>query len=545
VRKSSMRVGVRTMAAGAAAVLIAAAAVGARDAAADTVSAPIPLGAAPESPRVVAVAPNVGKVYVSNHYGNTLSVISTSDDTKLLTTILNVTHPGAIHISSDTGRVYVPDHDPSGGTLAVIDSATDTFVVPPVSTGGFSPSAVDTTPGDARIVVTNENSNSVMVLDHDLNVVASLTDPAFNKPHEVLISPAGKAYVANKGSSEVTVIDVTAAVPSVVGHIAVGADPDSMRFVGSRLWIANYLDGTISRIDTSSDTVISTVTVGSHPHGLADNPSSSLVLVANEASNTVTALSGSTGNVIPGAEAIPVGTFPQRIHITDDGKRAYVPNEGSDSVTVIDLTVSPPVAIATLDNAAGIGAAPSSLAVLGHSKVYVANKNDNTVSVITIQEAAAAPPSPTSTSSPVPTRTAPPTETPAPTDTPAPDTVMAPPDNSSTAAQSDSPADPGTPPGAAAPSPQSGVAGANAAPSTGTPSAAPSRTAKATVAAGSIAQDTGAATGAGQSAAGSARSGGAPSWIWLAASLGVMAVAGVGGYGRRNQIAALLSRMKR
>ena len=384
MRKSNLHMRGKIAAAAAIVLLMVTLAAGARDAVADTVSPPITLGPAPQSPRVVAIAPSVGKVYVSNHLGNTLSVISTSSDS-LIKTIPGVTHPGAIHIS-DTGRVYIPNHDPTGGSLAVVDSGSDTQVAgSPVSTGGFSPSSVDTTPGDSRIVITNENSNSVMILDHDLHVVKYLDDLAFkfNKPHEVLIDPSGtKAYVANKGSSEITVINIADVTPTFSKVITVGSDPSSMRFVGNTLWVANFLSGTISLINPSDDTVIGTTAVGNSPHGLVDNVGSTLVLVANQSSNTVTALDGS-GTVL---KTIDVGVSPQRIHMTDDGKRAYVPNEGGDSVSVIDL--SSLTVVQTLDGTAGIGGSPSSLAVLGHSKVYVANKNDNTVSVIKIEEAA-------------------------------------------------------------------------------------------------------------------------------------------------------------
>jgi YVTN family beta-propeller protein len=527
---------------------------GARDAAADTVSAPVAIGS---SPRVVAIAPASGRVYVSNHLSGTVSAISTSTDSVVAT--INAGHPGALHVGDGDHRLYVPDHDPTGGTLTVIDTATDAPIAgSPFVTQGLFPSAVDTTPGDSRIVVTNENSNGVTVFDHDLRVVKYLTDPAFNKPHEVVINPAGtKAYVANKGSNEVTVVDIASAVPSVVAHIAVGLDPDSLRFVGNTLWVANFLDspGSISRIDSTSDTVIGgPVLVGSSPHGLADTPDSSVVLVANQSSHSVTALSGGSGAVLATIDlGDPAGASPQRIHITADGKRAYVPNEGGSTVSVIDIPSL--TLVATLDATSGIGGAPTSLAILNSSKVYVANKADNTVSVITVQEAA---PTPTATRTPISTATARPTRTPvadasstpAPGDTPSPDQPTAGP-NADTPVDQAAQATPDSavagiaatpPPGATTAA--GGTPAASGTAAAGTPLATRSPAARATAPVGSIGGDSNTA-GSQLSNADASGSGGAPSWIWLAVGLGVIALVGAGGYFGRERLVAQISRFRR
>jgi YVTN family beta-propeller protein len=331
-------------------------------------------------------------------------------------------------------------------------------------------------------------------------------------------------------------------LPLITTRIPVGLGPGSLRIVGPTLFVANQKDGTVSLIDLATDSVVKTTRVGDSPHGLAEE--GSMVLVSNEASGTLTALS-SAGEVLKtrdGADFIQLRTNPldpsgrpQRIHVTKDGKRAYVPNEEANTVSVIDL------ASLTLIDTIPVGSAPTTLDI-SRGEVFVGNRDSHTVSVIAIQQDSAA-----ATSTPVVTETPRPTRTPLPgeTFTPTPDTGVAgaaatPAEGASPVptdgAPDSEPIEPGLPVAASSATPTS-TAGA------GTPTAAPSRTAIT----GSLAPDSSAGGVAGETATPEAlsASGGAPSWIWLAAALGVLAVLGAAGYAGRERIASYASRMRK
>lgn len=511
---------------------------GARGASADAVATNVTVGS---SPRVVAIAPN-HRVFVANRLSNSLSVIDPGSDTVINT--ITVSRPGALHIGTD-GRVYVPDHDRTGSTLTVIDS--NSYAATTVSTGGLWPSAVDTSADNSRVVVTNELSNSVAVFDGSLNLLTNPPLAVGAKPHTVVVNPAGtKAYVARQGDlaadpGGIVVIDLASFATK---NITVGSQPTSLDFVGSTLFVGNSGSSNVSLIDTTSDTVTKTVPTEGAPHGIAETPDRSKVFVANEAAGTVTVLSG-TGDVL--AASIPVGLRPQRIHITSDGRRAYVPNEGSDSVSVIDVGTL--AVVQTLDSAAGIGAAPTSLQTLGSSKVYVADKSSNAVTVVNVQEAAPATATPPSTSTPIPSATAASTETAVAPATLAPGET--PPPADTPAGVSASGEAPGGGQGGdvsaqdATATQAASVLGATAQPGSATPGASPTARAQATMmSVGIIAQSTSEAAAA-PDVVDASSSGGAPSWIWLATALAVLGVAGGGGYLGRARIKLYLSRIRR
>ena len=99
-----------------------------------------------------------------------------------------------------------------------------------------------------------------------------------DRPNNTAFTPDGRAYVVNNGSgtTQVTVID--AASFAVVGQIEQDAEqglaPHAIAFEPktARMFVANKDGGTISAIDTKTDTVVGYVAVGEEPHCLSLGP---------------------------------------------------------------------------------------------------------------------------------------------------------------------------------------------------------------------------------------------------------------------------------
>ena len=72
---------------------------------------------------------------------------------------------------------------------------------------GTSPYGVAVNPARTKAYVANKGSNNVSVIDTATNMVTT-TVPVGTSPYGVAVNPAEtKAYVANKGSNNVSVID--------------------------------------------------------------------------------------------------------------------------------------------------------------------------------------------------------------------------------------------------------------------------------------------------------------------------------------------------
>ena len=62
--------------------------------------------------------------------------------------------------------------------------------------------------------------------------------------------------------------------------------------------MANYFSNSVSVIDGASNTVVATVAVGNNPGGVAVNPNTNRIYVANSGSGNVSVIDGASNTVI-------------------------------------------------------------------------------------------------------------------------------------------------------------------------------------------------------------------------------------------------------
>ena len=162
---------------------------------------------------------------------------------------------------------------------------------------------------------------------------------------------------------------VTATVTVGDGPFGVAATPD-----GSRVYVANFTSGTVSVIDTATNAVVATVTVEDGTQGVVVTPEGSRVYVTNRSAATVSVIDTATNLV---TATVTVGGSPSGIDVSPDGSRVYLANSFSGTVSVIDTATNAVVATVAVGNS------PRGVAVMPDgSRVYVANSNSRTVSVI-------------------------------------------------------------------------------------------------------------------------------------------------------------------
>lgn len=305
-----------------------------------TVTSSLPLTGSAES---IAFSPDGRKAYVASRTAGAVSLVNTANNVQLAFPSMGGSLVEAIAAHPDGRWVYA-----TGGIsgLFVLDAGTASRVntIPlavsgvPVSVGAGSnliPNGLAISPdGRYLYAVDNQSGGSVIVVDvAKQNVVASASLGAGMMPLAVAIHPRGQlAYFAYAdttlaGRDAVGVFDVATLNLNPVG-IAVGKRPEGMAVTpdGTKLYVANNLDNTVSVIDTASNTVLSTTTVGLAPMGLAVSPDGSRVYVANSGGNSASVINVSSDVV---ESTVTVGTSPSGIAISPDGSRAYVVNTGS------------------------------------------------------------------------------------------------------------------------------------------------------------------------------------------------------------------------
>src|SRR5688572_17995048 len=130
------------------------------------------------------------------------------------------------------------------------------------------------------------------------------------------------------------------AIVSLIATSATHAEPFA--------YVTNGDSDNVSVIDTATNTVTTTVAVGTGPDGVAITPDGAFAYVTNQRSDDVSVI-GAASNTV--TTTVPVGSFPSDVAITPDGAFAYVVNRGfgdPSDVSVIDTasnTVTATVAV--------------------------------------------------------------------------------------------------------------------------------------------------------------------------------------------------------
>jgi gliding motility-associated-like protein len=188
------------------------------------------------------------------------------------------------------------------------------------------------------------------------------------------ISATAYAYISNVDDGTVSVINT--ATNTVTATVAVGNGPDAVSASpdGNKVYVANYSDNSVSVINTATNTVIATVVVGNGPIGVEVSADNSKVYVANWNSNSVSVINTATNTVIA---TVAVGISPCGVSVSPDGSKVYVINFSSNNVSIINTATNTVIATVAAGNF------PQDVCVSPDgSRIYVTNYNSNSVSVI-------------------------------------------------------------------------------------------------------------------------------------------------------------------
>lgn len=129
---------------------------------------------------------------------------------------------------------------------------------------------------------------------------------------------------------------------------------------------------TIASISAEAQSLLGTVPTGSTPIAVDINSATNKIYVANQNSNDVTVIDGTTNSTV----TVSVGSTPQAVAVDPAVNKIYVANRNGDTVTVIDGTTNSTLSV-------GVGSHPRAVAANPvTNKIYVSNYNGNTVTII-------------------------------------------------------------------------------------------------------------------------------------------------------------------
>ncbi|MFY9987177.1 MAG: YncE family protein [Chthoniobacterales bacterium] len=171
------------------------------------------------------------------------------------------------------------------------------------------------------------------------NTVVATIPLGYNPPPTaVVVSPDSRsvyvASIAGNGRAPGIVWVINSATNTVTSTITVGEYPSSLAVTpdGSTLYVANAFDGTVSVISTATNSVTETLSVARALY-LAASPDGTKVYVACSFNHAISIIYTATNHV--SNNAIQTGEVDEYLALAPHNKSAYVTNP--DNVLAIDL----------------------------------------------------------------------------------------------------------------------------------------------------------------------------------------------------------------
>jgi YVTN family beta-propeller protein len=190
------------------------------------------------------------------------------------------------------------------------------------------------------LIVLNKSDDTVYILDRETGEQLASVQTGY-QPHEVAVSPDGRiAVITNYGTrsepgNSLTVIDVTRA--ERVKDISLGEHtmPHGIQFLGDhRVIITTEGNQTVVIVNLESEAIEQVfITEQRVSHMVAATPDGKRAFVPNLGSGTVTVLDLGAGIV---ETHIETGEGPEGIAMSPDGSEVWITNRGANTVSVIN-----------------------------------------------------------------------------------------------------------------------------------------------------------------------------------------------------------------
>jgi YVTN family beta-propeller protein len=227
--------------------------------------------------------------------------------------------------------------------------------------------------------------------------VFTINVPAGSKPIAVTSARSGFVYALNSspnancaGTGSISVINTTSLVNS--STVCVGVNPVSFAQmpVGTKIYVANQGDNTVSVFDPDLGVVAATLKqsdgIGLSPAYVVASPNSSYIFVVNKGDGTNPGslnIIATYNNTV--AATVPLGVGPTFEYIDTHLNRLYVTNTVGNSVTVFDISNVQPANNPPMPTLATVtvGTAPVGVTALQDgTRFYVADSGSDDVAVV-------------------------------------------------------------------------------------------------------------------------------------------------------------------
>lgn len=267
------------------------------------------------------------KAYIGNFADSTVSAVDTETG-KVIATIPVAAGPHGMAISPDGRTVYVSGDGSS--SVSVIDTASDK--VTKTIEVGKTPNGVALSADGKQLLVTVYGDNKIVFVDTATQAITG--EAAVAKPHTVSLAPGGKVgYVTSQEPGKFALAVLDLASRSVTKIIPLEKTPRDGEFGDGKMFYFTQAGvAAVQVLDPAADKVVGEIATGMSPHSILISGGAGYIVV--QGPGDLAQFDSATNKV---TRSIAVGKQPHWAAVSADGKTAYVINEGSNDLTMINL----------------------------------------------------------------------------------------------------------------------------------------------------------------------------------------------------------------
>ena len=274
---------------------------------------------------------------------------------------------------------YTVTSAPATGTLT-FDSKTGAFTYTPTTAERIL--AATTPDVTETVAMTVAVSDGVNTVTHVVNIpiadapIVKLADIEHDDAGAI-VATATRAYVTNRSAGTVTVIDT--ATNTVIGTYNAGPNPDALAVKpdGTRLYVASRENNTVTVLNANTGAVVARISV-TDPAALAVSQNGgSLYIVSGTGKLTRV---NTAFNWIDATVNLPAGTRPTGVVVSPDNTAAYVIGttpDGDGSVSVVRFSWFS----SSATTFAELPVVPTSIAISPDNKRLYVGAGDGTLTV--------------------------------------------------------------------------------------------------------------------------------------------------------------------
>lgn len=321
----------------------------------------VTVGSATSDPAGIAFNPTNDEIYVALQGSASVAVINAATNA-LITTITLPTgdNPNALGYDSVNNYIYVANINSncpsaqSACTVPVINCATNTLTTPIAVDDTTNSVAVNPTTNTVFLASNDADGNFILnVATNTVNILQNHTALPDNSQSLAVDSSKNLVFDGNSYGKR------TQAAFGIIGPSATstcqwhntntsycftktvgidglstgGAAIDGIAVnpTTGMIYLANYKDNLVNVISETTGQDIANITVAS-PYSLAVDTTLNLVYVASTSTNSLVIINGSSNTVVG---SIAVGTSPMWVAVDTTTRAIIVSNSGSGSVTIV------------------------------------------------------------------------------------------------------------------------------------------------------------------------------------------------------------------